>query len=75
MAIATLSNVLRFFGGGEPTQEEREELFKEAILMTLARATSADTRIRPVEVRTVQGVLRRMTGEDISETDIRMAAH
>ena len=43
MSIASLSGVLKIFGGSEPTPDEKAELAKEVMLMTLARATSADT--------------------------------
>lgn len=74
MAIADLSNVLKIFGGSEPTEEERRALFKEVLLMTLSRATSADANIDPAEVDTVQAILKRTLGEDIHSADIRVAA-
>ena len=74
MAIADLSNVLKIFGGSEPTEEERRALFKEVLLMTLARPTSADANIDPAEVDTVQAILKRTLGEDIDSADIRVAA-
>lgn len=74
MAIADLSNVLKIFGGSEPTEEERRALFKEVLLMTLARATSADANIDPAEVETVQAILKRTLGEEIDSADIRVAA-
>ncbi|MEJ2603027.1 MAG: TerB family tellurite resistance protein [Gammaproteobacteria bacterium] len=74
MAIADLSNVLKIFGGSEPSEDERRALFKEVILMTLARATSADTNIDTAEVETVQEILKRTLGEDVDAPDIRVAA-
>ncbi len=74
MAIADLSNVLKIFGGSEPTEEERRALFKEVLLMTLSRATSADANIDPAEVDTVQTILKRTLDEDIRAADIRVAA-
>ena len=74
MAIADLRNVLHVFGGGEPDEEARRHLFKEAALMTLSRATSSDSNIQSVEVATVQRALRRLCEEEISEADIRVAA-
>ncbi len=74
MGIADLSNVLKFFGGGDPTPEEKEDLLKEVLLMTLARASSSDANIDPVEVDTVQSVVQRVTGEELSAADIRVAA-
>ena len=37
MAIADLKNVLKIFGGSDISDDERSELFKETLLMTLAR--------------------------------------
>ena len=68
------TNILKFILGGDPTPEERKLLFKEAAFMALARATSADTNIQNVEVETVQQVLNKVTGEDVTLADIRLAA-
>ena len=38
MAIADLSNVLNIFGGSEIDESAQQQLFKETLLMTLARA-------------------------------------
>ncbi len=75
MALADLANVLKIFGGSECTPEERAALFKEALLMTLSRATSADSNIDPAEVATVRAVLQETTGDDVSDADIRIAAN
>lgn len=74
MAIADLSSVLKIFGGSEPTEEEQRTLFKEVLLMTLARATSADANIDTAEVDTVQTILKKTLGEDFQAADIRVAA-
>ena len=74
MAIIDLGNVLKIFGGGAPSPGEREQLVKEVLLMTLARASSSDSNTNPVEVATVQSVLKEVTGEDISAADVRVAA-
>ena len=65
MAIADLSNVLNIFRGTETSAEDKDELFKEVMLMTLARATSSDANIDPCEVTTVQKILKAHTGDDI----------
>ena len=52
----------------------KEELFKEVMLMTLARASSSDANIDPVEVTTVQEIMKRLTGEDVTGADIRLAS-
>lgn len=74
MSIADLSSVLKIFHGTELTPEEEKELFREVLLMTLARASSSDANIAPVEVETVQAILEKTTGKDISAASIRVAA-
>lgn len=75
MSLAKLSNVLKIFRGEEATSEECEECFKEALLMTLARATSADSNIASVEVAKVAALIEQRTGEAVTEADIRVAAN
>lgn len=74
MAISNLNSIMKIFGGTEPTPEEQAQLFKEVALMTLARATSADSNINQVEVEKVRDVLKARTGEDFPDADIRVAA-
>ena len=74
MAIAELSNVLNIFREREMSSNAKEELFKEVMLMTLARASSSDANIDPVEVTTVQEIMKRLTGEELTSADIRLAS-
>ena len=74
MAIADLKNVLNIFGGADVTAEQQNELFKEVLLMTLARAADADINIQSVEVERIQAILKSHTGEEFSTADIRVAA-
>ena len=74
MSIADLSNVLSIFGGSEPDSEKQKELFKEVLLMTLARASSSDSNIQQIEVESIQGILQKETGDEFSVADIRKAA-
>lgn len=74
MAIADLSNVLNIFGESSLDEGRQQELFKEVLLMTLARASSADANIHPVEVATIQKIMQRESGEELTAADIRKAA-
>jgi uncharacterized tellurite resistance protein B-like protein len=74
MAIADLRNVLKIFGGSEVSEEEQNELFKEVLLMTLARAANADINIQTVEVERIAEILKERTGQEFSLVDIRVAA-
>ncbi len=74
MAIADLKNVLKIFGGSEVSEEHENQLFKEVLLMTLARAADADINIQTVEVERIQEILKEHTGDEFSRADIRVAA-
>ena len=74
MAIADLKNVLNIFGGAEVSADQQNELFKEVLLMTLARAANADVNIQSVEVDRIQQILKDHTSEEFSSADIRVAA-
>jgi uncharacterized tellurite resistance protein B-like protein len=74
MAIADLKNVLNIFGGADVSEDQQSELFKEVLLMTLARAADADINIQTVEIERIQKILKEHTGEDFSSADIRVAA-
>ena len=75
MSIASLTGIAKIFGGSDPTPEEQAQLAKEVMLMTLARATSADTNIKAIEIEKVREVLKAHTGEDFPAADVRVAAH
>ena len=74
MASATLNNVLKVFGA-KPTEQEQSALAEEVMLMTLSRATAADTNIKEVEVDMVRSVLEKNLGKNYSSADIRIAAN
>lgn len=74
MAIADLKNVLSIFGGSDIGEDKQNELFKEVLLMTLARAADADISIQAAEVDRIHDILKEHTGVDFSSADIRVAA-
>ena len=74
MGIANLSHVLKIFRGSDLSADEESDLFREVLLMTLARASSSDANTHPVEVATVRKIILEATGEDVSDADIRVAA-
>jgi uncharacterized tellurite resistance protein B-like protein len=65
---------LKIFGGSEVTEDQQNDLFKEVLLMTLARAADADINIQTVEVDRIREIIKEHTGEDVSAKDIRVAA-
>jgi uncharacterized tellurite resistance protein B-like protein len=75
MSISNFSNILKIFGGAEPTEEEKQELFKEVTVMTLARATASDTNIKPVEIETVRLIIEKVIGEEVGEAEVRVQAN
>ena len=74
MAIADLSRALKIFGESSPSEEKQKELYREVLLMTLARASSSDANIHPVEIETIQQIMQRETGQELTEANIRKAA-
>lgn len=74
MAMSDLSTILNIFGGSSTGEENQDELFKEVLLMTLARASTSDANMHPVEVVTIQGIMQRETGHELTEADIRRAS-
>lgn len=74
MAISDLKNVLKIFGGSEISGDAQDELYKESLLMTLARAAHADVNIQAVEVDRIREILKQRTGDEFSAADIRVAA-
>ena len=74
MASPNLSSVLNFFQS-QPSEEEQNELAQEVMLMVLARATSADTNIKDVEIEKVREVLKDHLNVDYEAADVRVAAN
>ena len=76
MSLVRFENILKAIRpDAEPTPEEKQDLFRELLLMTLARATSADYNIERVEVEAVQRIVKEVTGVDVSANDIDAAAN
>ena len=74
MAFGDLSNVLKIFGGSSASEEIQHELYKEVLLTTLARASKADANIHLLEIEVIQQIMRRETGQEFTEADIRKAS-
>ncbi len=74
MAIADLSRYLKSCSESSPSEEKQKELYSEVLLMTLARASSSDANIDPVEIETIQQIMQRETGQELTEAHIRKAA-
>ena len=74
MAITAVSKVLKLFGASSPSEEKQKELFREVLLTTLARASNSDANIHPAEIETIQQIMQRETGQELTEADIRKAA-
>ncbi len=74
MAIADLSSVLKVFGESSPSEEKQKELYREVLLMTLARASRSDANIHPAEIETIQQIMQRETDQELTAADIRKAA-
>ncbi len=68
------SSVLKFFGESPPSDEKHKPLYREVLLMTLARASNSDAIIHLGEIKTIQQIMQRETGQEVTEADIRKAA-
>lgn len=73
MSIADLSNVLKIFGGSDISEESQKDLYQEVLLMVLARASSSDSNIQPVEIETIKEMVQTETGNEITDQDVRKA--
>lgn len=74
MSISSLERLLRYFGTSAISEENRQDLKKEALLMTLAHAANADSNIQSVEVDAIQTIYHAHTGDKVSESEIRVLA-
>jgi len=73
MSTSNFSHIKKFFSGAK-NADEQHALYKEMLLMTLARATRADLVTDDREVASVQAILKDYLGEDFSSKDVRVAA-
>jgi len=74
MAFGNLRRVLGFFGGSSANEKTQDELYREVLMMTLAEASRADANVHPLEIETIQQIMQRETGQELTEADIRKAA-
>ena len=75
MILSTLNTLLKLLGGKEPeSPQERRAIVNEAILLVLSRASESDANIKHIEVDTVRAIIKKVTGEDVSTADVRVAA-
>ncbi|RME98089.1 MAG: hypothetical protein D6773_14910 [Alphaproteobacteria bacterium] len=74
MSISALDRIKKIFGNAELPDEEREELTREALLMTLARGAIADTNVGQREVAVAQEVYKKITGQDLEASHFHYVA-
>jgi uncharacterized tellurite resistance protein B-like protein len=74
MTITERISVLKLFSGSSPSEEEQKELYREVLLITLARGSNSDSNIHPMEIETIQQIMQRETAHEVTEADIRKAA-
>ena len=74
MAFGNISTVLKIFSGSSTSEKIQDELYREVLITTLAQASRADANIHPLEIETIQEIMRRETGQDLTEADIRKAS-
>ncbi len=74
MANADVSSFPKIFGDPSPSEEKHKPLYREVLLMTLARASNSDANIHPMDIETIQQIMQRETGQEVTEADICKAA-
>ena len=73
MALIDFSTIKELLSGKDGSKNS-EVLFKEMLLLVLARATRADSNVESIEVIHVQQALKEVTGDEFSEAEILTAA-
>ncbi len=73
MALIDFSTIKELISGRDASKD-LEVLFKEMLLLVLARATRADSNVESIEVIHVQTALKEVTGVKFSEAEILTAA-
>ena len=68
--FSTIKELIVDRGAGK----NQEVLFKEVLLLVLARAARADSNVESIEVINVQEALKEVTGDEFSKADILTAA-
>ena len=61
-ADALTSSVPKFFGDSPSSEEKHTPLYREVLLMTLARASIFDANIHPVDIEAIQQIFARRHG-------------
>ena len=68
----TFSLIRKMFGGDSSmSQEDQAKLYEELLFLTLSRASRSDLDISSIEVSKIQQIIKRETGFEASEQDIR----
>lgn len=75
MIKSSLNAIFALFDETNKSETFQEDLFNESVLMTLSRATSIDSNINPVEVSRVREIVSDLTNQDVSDSDVRVAAN
>lgn len=68
--FSTIKELISDRGAGK----SHEVLYKEVLLLVLARAARADSNIESIEIAHVQEALKEATGDEYSKADILTAA-
>tara|TARA_B110000444_G_scaffold249459_1_gene274600 strand:+ start:829 stop:1266 length:438 start_codon:yes stop_codon:yes gene_type:complete len=74
MSLLNFSKITELLKDDKRGAKHKQELFKEVMLMVLARVTRVDSNIEEVELQKVQEVLKEELGQDISIAEIRTAS-
>jgi len=74
MAISDLGRLIWNFGKSSAGPETEDDIYNELLLVALAQASIVDANIHPLEIITIQQIMRRETDQDLTEAEIRRAS-
>lgn len=74
MPVSTLSVLVHLLGGGSVSEEQQLELYRETLLLALARTAYADRNVADEEVAKAQELYCKHTGESLSVAEFKHAA-
>lgn len=74
MPVSTLDVLLHVLGGGTISDEQKKELYRETLMLTLARTAYADRNVAEAEIAKAQEIYCAHTGETLGVADFKHAA-
>lgn len=74
MSLINFDSISKLVRDSKNKAHHKQELFKEVLVMVLARATRADSNVEKVEIAKVREVLKEQLNIEFTDAEIRTAA-